>query len=110
MPRARSRSVSSASVGVGLQLADQLPRLGGVLLGERLRQPQLHLERDQVLLRAVVEVALLPPSLFVLRRYQPQPRRAEHFQPLQQLCGQADVLEHETGLVCQVGEKARSAD
>ena len=43
----------------------------------RLRQPQRQRERDQPLLRAVVEVALEPPPRVVARRDDARPRRAQ---------------------------------
>ena len=78
---------------------------GRVLLGEHLRQSELDLERDQVLLGAVVEVALQPPALLVLRRDQALARCAQVLQPRQQLGGEAHVLEHQPGLVGKVVEQ-----
>ena len=58
--------------------------------------------RDQVLLCAVVQVALQPSPCLVLRRNQPLPRGAQLVEALQQLGGEADVLEHQPSLVGEV--------
>ena len=54
-------------------------RLGGrrVAVDVGLDQPQLHRDRDQPLLRAVVQVALEPPPLGVAGGDQPLPRGVE---------------------------------
>ncbi len=83
-PRASSSSIARASRRVGPD--------------ERLRQAELHGERDQVLLGAVVDVALKAAALGVLRGDDPLPGRAELgglardlVQPGLQVGGQPDV-------------------
>src|SRR5439155_8141362 len=62
---------------VALQLLEHWRELLGRLGCGRLREVQLHGEGYQLLLRAVVDVALEPSSCFVLRGDEPKPRRAE---------------------------------
>jgi F420-dependent oxidoreductase-like protein len=59
--------IFESSFGVALDVAEQAGALGRVSLGELLGEPGLDGEGDQLLLGAVVEVALDPPSLLVLR-------------------------------------------
>ena len=60
-----------------LDLGEHLRGLRGFPLGQRAREPSLHGERDELLLRAVVDVALQPAALLVLRRDQPLLRGLE---------------------------------
>ncbi len=91
MPRARSRSVSRAS-RVSSWISPSIAFTSGrVAFHERLGQPLLHGERDQLLLRAVVDVALERLRPRVLRGDDPAPGLAE-------LLDQADVPQHEPGL------------
>jgi hypothetical protein len=52
-----------------------------------------------------VEIALQASAFLVLRRHQPLARRAQVFQALQQLRGQADVLQNEARLRRQVAQQ-----
>src|SRR5438046_376147 len=81
---------------------EQLPGLPRVLLCHPLRRRELQLQRYQVLLRAVVQVALDPAPLGVLRRDQALPGHRQLFQPLAELGGKALILEREPRLVRQV--------
>ena len=56
---------------------EQRARAGGVVLELRLREAEGDRHRDQPLLRAVVEVPLEAPALFVACLDEPLPRRAE---------------------------------
>ena len=67
-----------------------------------MRRRELQLQRYQVLLRAVVQVALDPAPLGVLRRDQALPGHRQLFQPLAELGGKALILEREPRLVRQV--------
>ena len=58
---------------VGLQLGQQLPGLPGITVRRRGKQVELDRQRDQVLLRAVVQVPLKPPPRLVLRGHQALP-------------------------------------
>ncbi len=64
-----------------VHLAPQLPEhragLLGVLDEEPARQPELHGERDQVLLGPVVDVPLEPSTFLVLRGHDPLARRLQ---------------------------------
>ena len=91
MPRARSRRSSKRGVRLGLELADELARLLRVPLDQVVGEPELHGERDQLLLRAVVDVALEPPALRVLRGDQPLLRGLQVLQPCLERLGQPDV-------------------
>src|SRR5580704_2351674 len=57
------------------------PGLRGVAIKEHLGEAQLHLERNEVLLSAVVKIAFEPAALEVLRLHQPLPRRPELVEP-----------------------------
>ena len=56
-------------------------RLGVLVLHARLEHPQLQRERDELLLRAVVQVALDPPARRVARLHDPQPRHPQLLAP-----------------------------
>ena len=71
MPRARSRRSSIACTRCRLEAREHRLRLLGVAIDEPFGQAELHRERDELLLRAVVEVAFQLASLFVLRVDQP---------------------------------------
>ena len=91
MPRARSRSVSSAA-GLGPELGDQRPFPLLVLAGHRLRQGQRGGDGQQLLLGAVVDVALDPPPLVVGSGDDPQPRGLQFGQPGAELPVPTSVL------------------
>ena len=63
-------------VHVAGELLEHGPRPDRIGLGELARQPQVDRERDQVLLRSVMEVALDPASLRVPRGHHAGPRGA----------------------------------
>ena len=69
-----------------------------VLTDQPFGQPHLHRQRDELLLRPVVDVALQPSPLLVLRRDQPLARRAE-------VLDQPEVLQDQPGLRGEVGEQ-----
>ena len=73
-------------------------RLGRVAIDERVGQSELDAERDELLLRAVVDVPLELAPLVVLRGHQPLPRRA-------QLLDQAHVAKHGSGLGGEVAHQ-----
>ena len=54
-------------------LAEQLGGDVGIIGGHVPRQPQVHRQRDQVLLGSVVQVALHPAALGVTARHDPRP-------------------------------------
>ena len=66
MPLARSRSVSSASSASAFNWSRVESRLVWVAVEEQLGEPELHLDGHEVLLGAVVEVALESPALLIL--------------------------------------------
>src|SRR5438132_121549 len=72
-------------VGLTLQLLQHRSRLLRALIGERLDQAQPDLERHQLLLGAVVQVALQPPALLVLGLHQPLAGKPQVLQALHQL-------------------------
>ena len=60
-------------------------------------RPQLHRQRDEPLLRTVVEVALEPPALGVAGLDDPRARSLQLLQASAQLDLQAAVLERQRG-------------
>jgi hypothetical protein len=76
-----------------------------VSLHQPFQKPELHRERHEPLLRAVVEVPLELPALFVLRGDQPLARRAELLDRVQQVLGEPRVPHHEPGLRGQVADQ-----
>ena len=64
-------------VGVAFDLRDRGQAALGIAVEQHLGQPQLHLEGHQVLLGAVVEVALELAPLLVLRCDQPLTRGSQ---------------------------------
>ena len=92
-PRASARSSSSApasSASIASSCSSSSSRCSA-LRGEAQREP----DREQALLRAVVEVALDPPALGVGRRHDPRPRVAHDQQLRAQLGLQPRVLERQ---------------
>src|SRR5439155_4640871 len=94
-PAREAAEVLEGGVRLGAQTREQLSLFLDVLPRELLRKLQLHRERNELLLRAVVQVALDLASLFVLRGHESLPRGAE-------LLDQPDVPEDQTRLCRQV--------
>ena len=90
MPRASSRSSSSAALQLGDGGVDLVADLGA-------QQPQREREHHQPLLGAVVEVALEPPALGVARLDGARARRAQLLEPRARLRLQPLVVEREPG-------------
>ncbi len=90
---------------VALQLRKHLVGARGIALEHRLRQPHLHAQRHQLLLRSVVDVALETPSLLVLRGDESALRRLQFVEPLSQRLRQADVAQHQPGLRREIGDQ-----
>ncbi len=119
--RGEDRRVDAlGQVAEGLQgLGDDRVEAGGDLPGplrvlrhQRPGHPQLHHERHQVLLGAVVDVPLDLPPLGVLRGHDPLTRgpdlrrlRRDLLQPPGELGGEADVAQHVPGLRGDVAEE-----
>ncbi len=62
--------ILQGAAGLRLDLGEKLHDLLRVAIGQLAREPRLHRERDQLLLGAVVDVALESPALLVLGRDQ----------------------------------------
>ena len=77
--------------GGTLEPVEQCSGLGGIALDHRPRQLELNGERDELLLRAIVQVPFDLPALVVLRRNEATSRRPE-------LLDQEHVPKHEAGL------------
>ena len=60
-----------------LQLRHHCVRACRIATAEGARDAQLHHERDEILLRAIVDVALDASALGILRVHDPSPRRRE---------------------------------
>ena len=80
MPAARSRSSPTAACALANALSTS-SRARPILLEALARELQLDHQRDQPLLRAVVEVAAEPAALGVTGLHQPRARRAQRLQP-----------------------------
>ena len=99
-PRARSSPIPGGRRA-------SLPRRAGVPVDQRACELELHGQRDELLLRAVVEVALDLAALLVLRGHEALARAP-------QVLDQCGVPQHEAGLRGEVGDqpllgRARSA-
>jgi hypothetical protein len=70
--------------GVGLR-AEDAGRPRGILAGDGLDEAQVDRQRDQMLLRTVVDVALQPVALVVLRRDEPLPGQLELGRPFEKV-------------------------
>ena len=105
MPRARSRRSSIACPVAVWRFASIDLRLLGIAIDEPFGQAELHRERDELLLRAVVEVAFQLPSLLVLGVDQPLARCAELLDVVHQLLGERHVAHHQTRLSGQVADQ-----
>ena len=81
----------------GPELACHLPDLAGVP-GRILQQAELNHERDELLLGAVMQVALDPLPLLILRPHQPKPRRPQVIDRGPQLGGEPDVAQDKARL------------
>ena len=88
-----------------LDLLEQLVRLRGVALDQVVGELELDRERDELLLGAVVDVALQPATAFVLRRDQALLRGLQLVEPHLELLVQADVAEHQPRLTGEVGDQ-----
>ena len=96
MPRASSRSSASDRASSSLAVVTSSSADGS----SRIRfceEPQLQRDRDQALLRAVVQVALEPPALGVAGRDDPLARGLQLGQPRLRLGLQVLVLERDRG-------------
>ena len=89
MPRASSRSSASAVASRAGQLVDLR------VLQPRLEHPQVEREADELLLGAVVEVALDPPPRGVARLDDPQPREPQLLHARLQVGLQALVVDRQ---------------
>ena len=70
-------------------------------------EPQFDRERDELLLRAVVNVALELAALLVLRGHEALLRALQILEPRTKVLGQADVPQDEAGLRGEVGDELR---
>ncbi len=85
-------------VGVGLQLGEHGPEALGVAIEHPFGQPELHRQGHQLLLGAVVDVALQPTPSGVLGRHDAPAGVLELFD-------QPDVAEHQPGLQREVPQE-----
>ena len=76
-----------------------------VAVHQAVREPELHRERDQLLLRAVVDVPLQAAALLVLCGDDPLARSLELLQVRAELLRQSHVPEDEAGLRGEVVEQ-----
>src|ERR1019366_7596247 len=86
-------------IGVTLELGEGGLGLVGVPGQENLDQAELDLEGDQVLLGAVVQVAFQAAAFLVLGGDQALAGEPQLLEAGLEVGGQADVLEHQAGLV-----------
>ena len=99
--------------GRRLLVAQELHRRGpATRVGQRLGEAEVHRQGDQVLLGAVVDVALQEPALVVLGVDQPLARAAQLLgagrqllEPLLELGAQPRAAQHQAGLGGQPGEQ-----
>ena len=103
MPRARSRRSSSASLCLDLELREDRARLRRVAFRRALGEPELHRERDELLLGTVVDVAL------ELARSSSCAATIAGARRLAKLLDQPDVAEDESRLRGEVAD-SRSFD
>ena len=104
MPRARSRRSSRAARSADLSRRRDLPDLTGVI-GGVVEQPELDRERDELLLRPVVQVPLDLLALGVLRFDQPPAGRPQVVDGGLQLGGQRGVAQDEARLRRQMPQQ-----
>ena len=107
MPAARSRSSPTASCALANALSTSSRAPAGSSLEALARELQLDHQRDQPLLRAVVQVAAEPPALGVAGLDQPRAGRAQRLQPRAQLDLEPRVLERERGGRGRVAQQLR---
>ena len=81
-----------------LELVQERACLGRIPIDQTVGKLQLDGERDKLLLRAVVDVALEPSPLGVLRRDQPLLRGLQVVEPRPERLREADVPKDEPGL------------
>ena len=105
MPAGEFAQRLQRAAGLGPELRDQRPFPFLVLAGHRLGQGQRGGDGEQLLLCAVVDVALDPPPLVVGGGDDPQPRGLQFGQPGAELPGQADVVQQQAGLGREVGHE-----
>ena len=112
MPWANSRS-SSTPLRVAAELLQQRVACGRVGTGQLAREAQVRAQRDQLLLSAVVEIALDPPPLGVRGRDDAGPRGPELLglapelvERGLQLRVEPDVAQGEADLPGELGENA----
>ena len=86
-------------------MIERLLRTDGIPSEQHLGEPELHLDGDEMLLGAVMQVALEAAALLVLRGDEALPGSAELVEPRLQVCRQADISEHEPGLPGKVHEQ-----
>ena len=100
-----------AQLGDGL--VDQAVHVGRAVVEVALGEPQGHAERDEPLLRAVVQVALEPAALLVAGLDQPGPARLDLAQRRGELQAQAHDLDERRGrrgdLAQELGRQRREA-
>src|SRR5579862_2419042 len=84
---------------------ERLLRTCRVSTEEHLRESDLHLDGDEVLLSAVMQVSFESSALLVLRCDETLARCAQVVEPCLQIGGQADIPEHQPGLTGQVHEE-----
>ncbi len=97
MPRASSRSSSSALGELAASLVEQLAGPRGILVEAGARERELHRERHEPLLRPVVQVALDPAALEQRDLQQPGARALELLDARSQLGLQRLVGDRERG-------------
>ena len=114
MPCARSLSVWSASRRTRCRSATLTACALRIPTSKRAHDAELHHQRDQVLLRAVVDVALDAPPFGVLRVDDAPPRRADlgrlrrdGFEAARHLGGETHVAHHKAGLRREVVEQTQ---
>ena len=105
MPRARSRRSSSARCESPCNSASIWSARAGSRSSIACASRILHAQRHQLLLRSVVDVALEPPSLLVLRGDESALGRLQFLEPLSQRLRQTDVAQHQPGLRREIGDQ-----
>ena len=87
------------------EILDHAARPRRISTGKRARDAKLHHQCDEILLRAVVDVAFDPPALGVLGVDDSPPGRAylrrlrgDGFETVRELGGETHVAQDETGL------------
>ena len=104
-PSCQIAEILERLMGLGFDLHQDVRDLRRVALGELASEPRLHRQRDELLLRAVVDVALEPATSLVLRGDQAFLRGLQLVEALPQLFVQPDVAQHEPRLSGEVGDQ-----